>query len=163
MQPTSARATGESRDWAQLLAYAVCPACAAASLAFPPRSGRAGKGARSSGSAVGCRPALCLPSPCFYTATPVCWVTKSSNSVLLHACRSSQLSIAWLCFIPEGYSEEDWSQLSSGSLLWREQTTVGCSEDILWDLTGQPSFCHHGLGVYGFLPAHTYPPSVAIL
>lgn len=168
MQPTSTHATGKSRGWAQLPASAACPACAAAPPAFSPFSGRAGKGARSSGSTVGCYPAFCLPSPCFYTTPPVYGVTKSCNSVLLHACHSSQLSIAWLCFIPQGYSKEDWRQhrlflISSGSLLWREQTTVGCSEDVLWDLPGDPSFCHHGLGAYSFLPAHTYPPSVAML
>lgn len=73
MQPTSAHATGESRGWARLLPYA------AASPAFPSRSGRAGKGMRSARSLVGCNPAFCLPSPCFYTTSPVCWVTKSCN------------------------------------------------------------------------------------
>ena len=145
MQPTSTHATGESRGWARLLLYAACPACTAASPAFPPRSSRAGKGARSARSPVGCNPAFCLPSPWFYTTPPVYWVTKSCNSVTLHACYSSQLSIAWLCFVPQGYSKEDWSQhwlllVSSGSLLQREQTAVGCSEDILWDLTAEPNF-----------------------
>lgn len=42
----------------------------------------------------------------------------------------------------------------------REQTAVGCGQNILRDLT---SFSHCAVRAFGFLPTHKPPPSAAIL
>lgn len=110
-----------------------CPACTAASPAFPPHPAERARVQGPPGTQRGCKPVVFLPSPYLYAST---LLGDGAVTVLPPCMLVLPARYRLALFHPPGMHQGGLEPaqapgISSGSLLWREQTAVGCTEDIL--------------------------------